>query len=88
MIHPVDERLRQEARRFRLVFTCGDCAQYDRKVGSDLVQISSKYKGRETKDPIRLPGARRQATTPKSPWSWESRSRSAPCLTTPLPWRG
>ncbi|HVK67894.1 MAG TPA: hypothetical protein VM694_25715 [Polyangium sp.] len=29
MIHPVDERLRQEARRFRLVFTCGDCAQYD-----------------------------------------------------------
>jgi hypothetical protein len=29
MIHRVDERLREEARRFRLVFACGDCAQYD-----------------------------------------------------------
>jgi len=29
MIHRVDERLRQEARRFRLVFSCGDCAAYD-----------------------------------------------------------
>lgn len=29
MIHRVDERLRDEARRFRLVFACEDCAQYD-----------------------------------------------------------
>lgn len=29
MIHPVDDRLREEARRFRLVFACDDCAQYD-----------------------------------------------------------
>jgi hypothetical protein len=29
MIHRVDEELRQEARRFRLVFSCGDCAQFD-----------------------------------------------------------
>ncbi|HMY17760.1 MAG TPA: hypothetical protein PKA58_15660 [Polyangium sp.] len=29
MIHIVDDRLREEARRFRLVFTCGECAQYD-----------------------------------------------------------
>jgi len=29
MIHRVDELFRDEARRFRLVFTCGDCAQYD-----------------------------------------------------------
>ena len=29
MIHRVDDRLREEARRFRLVFACGDCAQYD-----------------------------------------------------------
>jgi hypothetical protein len=29
MIHRVDERLREEARRFGLVFSCGDCAQFD-----------------------------------------------------------
>jgi len=29
MIHRVDERLRQEARRYRLVFSCDECAQYD-----------------------------------------------------------
>jgi hypothetical protein len=29
MIHRVDEQLRDEARRFRLVFACGDCAQFD-----------------------------------------------------------
>ena len=29
MIHPIDERLRDEARRFRLVFACPDCASYD-----------------------------------------------------------
>jgi hypothetical protein len=29
MIHRVDEQLRQEARRFRLVFGCEDCAQFD-----------------------------------------------------------
>ena len=29
MIHVVDERLRDEARRFRLVFACPDCASYD-----------------------------------------------------------
>jgi len=29
MIHPVDDRLREEARRFRLVFACPDCASYD-----------------------------------------------------------
>jgi len=29
MIHRVDDRLRDEARRFRLVFACDDCAQYD-----------------------------------------------------------
>ncbi len=28
MIHRVDDRLRQEARQFRLVFACEDCAQY------------------------------------------------------------
>jgi hypothetical protein len=29
MIHRVDDRLREEARRFRLVFACGECAQFD-----------------------------------------------------------
>ena len=29
MIHPVDDRLRREAIRFRLVFACPDCASYD-----------------------------------------------------------
>jgi hypothetical protein len=29
MILPVDERLRDEARRFRLVFACPDCASFD-----------------------------------------------------------
>ncbi len=29
MIHLVDDRLREEARRFRLVFACPDCAAYD-----------------------------------------------------------
>jgi hypothetical protein len=29
MIHRVDDRLRNEARRFRLVFACPDCAQFD-----------------------------------------------------------
>lgn len=29
MIHPIDERLRDEARRFHLVFACPDCASYD-----------------------------------------------------------
>ena len=29
MIQAVDERLRDEARRFRLVFACPDCAQFD-----------------------------------------------------------
>jgi hypothetical protein len=29
MIHPIDDRLRDEARRFHLVFACPDCASYD-----------------------------------------------------------
>lgn len=29
MIHDVDDRLRDEARRFRLVFACPDCASFD-----------------------------------------------------------
>jgi hypothetical protein len=29
MIHRVDERLRDEARKYRLVFACDDCAQFD-----------------------------------------------------------
>ncbi len=29
MIHRVDDRLREEARRFRLAFACPDCASYD-----------------------------------------------------------
>lgn len=29
MIHRVDDRLRAEARRFRLVFACPDCAHLD-----------------------------------------------------------
>lgn len=29
MIHPIDDTLRDEARRFRLVFACPDCAAYD-----------------------------------------------------------
>jgi hypothetical protein len=29
MIHAVDERLRDEARRFHLVFACPDCASHD-----------------------------------------------------------
>ncbi|AUX25952.1 hypothetical protein SOCEGT47_065050 [Sorangium cellulosum] len=29
MIHPLDDRLREEARRFRLVFACPDCASFD-----------------------------------------------------------
>lgn len=29
MITRVDERLREEARRFRLVFSCRDCAHFD-----------------------------------------------------------
>lgn len=29
MIHRVDDRLRDEARRFRLAFACGDCASFD-----------------------------------------------------------
>ena len=29
MIHRIDERLRREALRFRLVFACPDCAQFE-----------------------------------------------------------
>ncbi|MEO7327585.1 MAG: hypothetical protein ABI193_03335 [Minicystis sp.] len=29
MIHPVDARLLDEARRFHLVFACVDCASFD-----------------------------------------------------------
>jgi hypothetical protein len=29
MIHRIDDRLRDEARRFRLVFACPDCASFD-----------------------------------------------------------
>ncbi len=29
MIHRVDERLRAEARRYRLVFTCERCLEFD-----------------------------------------------------------
>ncbi len=29
MIHEIDERLREEARRFRLAFACPDCAHLD-----------------------------------------------------------
>ena len=29
MIHRVDDRLRDEARRFRLVFACPDCIEFD-----------------------------------------------------------
>ncbi len=29
MIHPVDARLLDEARRFHLVFACTDCASFD-----------------------------------------------------------
>jgi hypothetical protein len=29
MIQLIDDRLRDEARRFRLVFACPDCAAYD-----------------------------------------------------------
>lgn len=29
MIHRVDETLRDQARRFRLVFACPDCASFD-----------------------------------------------------------
>ncbi len=29
MIHRVDERLRDEARRFHLAFACPDCASFD-----------------------------------------------------------
>ncbi len=29
MIHRVDDRLRDEARRYRLVFACPDCASFD-----------------------------------------------------------
>ncbi len=29
MIHVIDEQLRDEARRFRLVFACPECASFD-----------------------------------------------------------
>jgi hypothetical protein len=29
MIHPIDETLLREARRFRLLFSCPDCASFD-----------------------------------------------------------
>ena len=29
MIHRIDQRLREEARLFRLVFACPDCASFD-----------------------------------------------------------
>jgi hypothetical protein len=29
MVHVVDDKLRDEARRFRLVFACPDCASFD-----------------------------------------------------------
>jgi hypothetical protein len=29
MIHRIDAQLREEARRFRLVFSCDRCAQFD-----------------------------------------------------------
>lgn len=29
MIHQVDDQLREEARRYRLVFSCDHCAQFD-----------------------------------------------------------
>jgi len=27
--HPIDDRLRDEVRRFRLVFTCASCSHFD-----------------------------------------------------------
>jgi hypothetical protein len=33
MIHPIDPKLREEARRFRLVFACPDCASFDEGEG-------------------------------------------------------
>jgi hypothetical protein len=29
MVHAIDAKLRDEARRFRLVFACPDCASFD-----------------------------------------------------------
>jgi hypothetical protein len=29
MVHAIDPKLRDEARRFRLVFACPDCASFD-----------------------------------------------------------
>ena len=33
MIHRVDDRLREEARRYRLVFACPDCVSFDPEGG-------------------------------------------------------
>lgn len=37
MIHRLDDRLREEARRYRLVFACPDCASFDPgELGDDV----------------------------------------------------
>jgi hypothetical protein len=39
MIHRVDDKLRDEARRFRLVFACPDCASFDEDAAGERCSL-------------------------------------------------
>ncbi len=55
MIHPVDARLLDEARRFHLVFACTDCASFDEGEGSAAGRCSLGFPNEMHRDP-RLDG--------------------------------
>ncbi|NUQ76345.1 MAG: hypothetical protein HUU21_22635 [Polyangiaceae bacterium] len=42
MIHAVDKRLREEARRFRLAFACPDCAHLDPETNRCSLEFPSE----------------------------------------------
>jgi hypothetical protein len=47
VVHPIDDQLRDEARRFRLVFACPDCASFD----ADRDRCSLGYPNADHRDP-------------------------------------
>ncbi len=51
MIHRIDDRLRDEARRFHLVFACPDCASFDDGVDLGAGRCSLGFPHEPHRDP-------------------------------------
>jgi hypothetical protein len=51
MIHRVDQKLREEARRFRLIFACPDCASFDPGSADSPERCSLGYPHEPHRDP-------------------------------------